>query len=316
MILFAIRSVFDITGMRRLLFGLLALLYVSSGFCQVRIPNWASVPANNEYIGISLPDCGVNQAVAVALFSYVLEHDIDCSYVSYSSCESKLIDDDFPVVDDRVSDSFTYSGVIKYDIVRKILLSSGETVVAIADGNTHADTVKIAIRRDLNEIEGRYGRTSEEVVNIGLRFPDQEWTLTINDKTGSSQEIMSEYTMACENSPIHHSHIYPADDKVFCYKFANSAELDKRERTSAMPLLCAVGTNSRIPLSGNLINSLCGLLWEGCTAASVQSARISGVFQGEIEGGYIQKVELENRYATPIGGFIQRDNTHFLLLSN
>lgn len=38
------------------------------------LPAWAPKPQEGEYIGVSFPDNGEEQAISLALFSYVLTH--------------------------------------------------------------------------------------------------------------------------------------------------------------------------------------------------------------------------------------------------
>lgn len=40
------------------------------------LPAWAPKPHEGEYIGVSFPDNGEEQAISLALFSYVLRHTV------------------------------------------------------------------------------------------------------------------------------------------------------------------------------------------------------------------------------------------------
>ncbi len=270
------------------------------------IPLWVSLPVYGEYIGISLPNGGEKQAIAIALFSYVLGHDIDCSYTSKAYVTGHNINNGQTEECSKAS-TFAYSGIIKYEVVRKTILNSGETVVAIKIGDTYTDSFKIYIQHDTN-ISSNINYTScEDVLKVCVRLSDMLWVLTIDDKTDSPLQITSEY----EDVEKHHVNLYPENNKLYQYKFTNSTELGKRESSLEMPLCCIAETNNQIPLGINLINSLCLLLQYGSDSTSVQ---VDGKCV-EDRNMYSQKVMLKNRKATPILGFLQRDKTHFLLLS-
>lgn len=44
----------------------------------IRLPKWMLTPAEGEYIGISFSGAPKEQAVASAIFCYVLSHDLIC----------------------------------------------------------------------------------------------------------------------------------------------------------------------------------------------------------------------------------------------
>lgn len=96
--------------------------------------------------------------------------------------------------------------------MRKEVLNSGETAVAIAVGDNCSDTFKIDIQWDTDISEDENNCVSNEMIKIGVVLSDMNWEMTIVHEADSFLRITSEYTAAYKDSPIHQLHIHPKDE--------------------------------------------------------------------------------------------------------
>lgn len=267
------------------------------GFGQ-KAPIWVSLPAPGEYIGVSFPDGGEEQAVSIALFSYILGHEIDCLYTRKNSAQ--LFGNDSGQVERYQEFSrFVYTGNLKYDIVRRSILKSGESIVAITDGDTYKRRFAIIIHKE----ECLNNAKTKRKIEIGVGLSGKEWVLTIeeNNELYPDVRFSSEEKMSPENIIS----VYPNDGKHYKYTFDGLTKAELRKIT-ADSFSLGIHTNNQISLAGNIVCSLCDLLFY----SFIDDLDVSCISEDE---NYWSSSTSKKRRATPIVGFNQKDESSFFI---